>query len=54
MREPRQIPALLRVAADARAALLALRSGRRRLGVGLELPGFRAEWEAHKAVHQKS
>ena len=50
MREPRQMPALLRVAADARAALLALRSGRRRLGVGLELSGFRAEWEAHKAV----
>jgi adenosylhomocysteine nucleosidase len=32
---PRQLPALLTVAADARAAQLALRAGRRRLGPGL-------------------
>jgi hopanoid-associated phosphorylase len=40
LREPRQLPALLRVAADARAAQLALRAGRRRLGPGLSFPGF--------------
>jgi adenosylhomocysteine nucleosidase len=40
MREPRQLPALLRVAADARAAQVALRTGRRRLGPGLSFPGF--------------
>jgi adenosylhomocysteine nucleosidase len=40
MREPRQLPGLLRVAADARAAQLALRAGRRRLGPGLSFSGF--------------
>jgi adenosylhomocysteine nucleosidase len=40
MRQPRQLPALLRVAADARAAQLALRAGRRRLGPGLSFWGF--------------
>jgi len=40
LREPSQLPALLRVAADARAAQLALRAGRRRLGPGLSFPGF--------------
>ncbi len=40
IRQPRQLPALLRVAADARAAQLALRAGRQRLGAGLSFPGF--------------
>jgi hopanoid-associated phosphorylase len=40
IRQPGQLPALLRVAADARAAQLALRAGRRRLGAGLSFPGF--------------
>jgi len=40
IRQPRQLPALLRVASDARAAQLALRSGRRQLGAGLSFPGF--------------
>ena len=41
IRRPRQLPALLRVAADARAAQLALRAGRQKLGAGLSFPGFR-------------
>jgi adenosylhomocysteine nucleosidase len=40
IRHPRQLPALLRVAVDARAAQLALRAGRQRLGAGLAFPGF--------------
>jgi adenosylhomocysteine nucleosidase len=40
IRQPRQLPALLRVAADARAAQLALRAGRQKLGAGLSFPGF--------------
>jgi hypothetical protein len=36
------LPALLRVAADARAAQLALRAGRHRLGPGLSFPGFQS------------
>jgi hopanoid-associated phosphorylase len=40
LRQPSQLPALLRIAADARAAQLALRAGRRRLGAGLSFPGF--------------
>jgi adenosylhomocysteine nucleosidase len=40
IRQPRQLPALLRVAADARAAQLALCAGRQRLGAGLAFPGF--------------
>jgi adenosylhomocysteine nucleosidase len=43
IRQPRQLPALLRVAADARAAQLALRAGRRRLGPGLSFPGFQPQ-----------
>jgi hypothetical protein len=39
-RQPRQLPALLRVAADARAAQLALRAGRQKLGAGLSFPGL--------------
>jgi adenosylhomocysteine nucleosidase len=42
IRQPLQLPALLRVAADARAAQLALRAGRRRLGPGLSFPGFQS------------
>jgi hopanoid-associated phosphorylase len=42
VREPLQLPALLRVAADARAAQLALRAGRHRLGPGLSFPGFQS------------
>jgi hopanoid-associated phosphorylase len=42
LKQPRQLPALLRIAADARAAQLALRAGRRRLGAGLSFPGFQA------------
>jgi adenosylhomocysteine nucleosidase len=38
--QPSQLPELLRVAADARAAQVALRTGRRRLGPGLSFPGF--------------
>jgi hypothetical protein len=54
MRQPRQLPALLRVAADARAAQLALRAGRRRLGPGLNFPGFQpAQREITKTnVHE--
>ncbi len=40
IRQPRQLPALVRIAADARAAQLALRAGRRRLGPGLSFWGF--------------
>jgi adenosylhomocysteine nucleosidase len=40
IRQPFQLPELLRVAADARAARVALRAGRRRLGPGLSFPGF--------------
>ncbi len=40
IRQPFQLPELLRVAADARAAQVALRAGRRRLGPGLSFPGF--------------
>ena len=40
IRHPRQLPALLNVAADARAARLALRAGRRRLGPGLSFWGL--------------
>jgi hopanoid-associated phosphorylase len=42
IRQPSQLPALLRVAADARAAQLALRAGRHRLGPGLSFPGFQS------------
>jgi hopanoid-associated phosphorylase len=40
LRQPFQLPELMRVAADARAAQVALREGRRRLGPGLSFPGF--------------
>jgi hopanoid-associated phosphorylase len=40
MRQPRQLLALLRVVADARAARTALFQGRRRLGADLGFPGF--------------
>jgi adenosylhomocysteine nucleosidase len=40
LRQPFQLPELVRVAADARAARVALREGRRRLGPGLSFPGF--------------
>jgi adenosylhomocysteine nucleosidase len=40
LRQPWQLPELMRVAADARAAQVALREGRRRLGPGLSFPGF--------------
>jgi adenosylhomocysteine nucleosidase len=40
LRNPFQLPELIRVAADARAARVALREGRRRLGPGLSFPGF--------------
>ena len=40
LRHPFQLPELMRVAADARAARVALREGRRRLGPGLSFPGF--------------
>ena len=40
LRHPFQLPELVRVAADARAAQVALREGRRRLGPGLSFPGF--------------
>jgi adenosylhomocysteine nucleosidase len=40
LRQPLQLPELIRVAADARAARVALREGRRRLGPGLSFPGF--------------
>jgi adenosylhomocysteine nucleosidase len=40
MRQPYQLPALLRLSADARSARLALRAGRRRLGPGLSFPDF--------------
>ena len=40
LRHPFQLPELIRVAADARAAQVALREGRRRLGPGLSFPGF--------------
>ena len=39
-RQPRQLFALLRVIADARAARSALFRGRQRLGVGLSFPGM--------------
>jgi hopanoid-associated phosphorylase len=50
IRQPRQFPGLLRVAADARAAQLALRAGRRRLGPGLSFPGFQTA-QAASAAH---
>ncbi|HLN08171.1 MAG TPA: phosphorylase [Xanthobacteraceae bacterium] len=40
LRQPRQLPALLRVALDARAARRALLGGRRQLGAGLGFPYF--------------
>jgi adenosylhomocysteine nucleosidase len=40
LRQPWQLPELMRVAADARAAQVALREGRHRLGPGLSFPGF--------------
>jgi len=40
IRQPRQVFALLRVVADARAARTALFQGRQRLGVGLSFPGL--------------
>jgi adenosylhomocysteine nucleosidase len=43
IRQPGQLPALLRVAADACAAQLALRAGRQRLRAGLAFPGFQPE-----------
>jgi hopanoid-associated phosphorylase len=42
LRRPGQLPGLLRVAADARAARRALLRGRRRLGVGLACPQLHA------------
>lgn len=47
---PRQLPALLNVAADARAAQLALRAGRRRLGPGLSFPGLKPDHPAPEIV----
>ncbi len=41
LRNPCQVPALLRVAANAHAAHLALRAGRQHLGDGLRFPEFR-------------
>jgi len=41
LRQPAQLPGLLRVAGDARAARKSLRRGRRELGVGLGFPAFR-------------
>jgi adenosylhomocysteine nucleosidase len=43
LRQPRQMLALLRVVADARAARSALFQGRRRLGADLGFPGFEAQ-----------
>jgi adenosylhomocysteine nucleosidase len=40
IRQPCQLPGLLRLSTDARAAWLALRGGRRRLGPGLSFPDF--------------
>jgi adenosylhomocysteine nucleosidase len=48
--QPRQLPALIRVAADARAAQLALRAGRQRLGDGLSFPGFQSAARRRPAV----
>ncbi len=40
LRRPGQLPSLLRIAADARAARAALQRGRRLLGAGLAFPDF--------------
>jgi adenosylhomocysteine nucleosidase len=50
IRQPYQLPALLRVAADARAAQLALLAGRRRLGAGFSFPGFQPVTTVHELV----
>jgi adenosylhomocysteine nucleosidase len=52
IRQPFQLPGLLRVAADARAAQLALRAGRHRLGPGLSFPGFQSAPAPSTAVAQ--
>ena len=52
LRQPAQLPELMRVAFDARAAQVALREGRRRLGPGLSFPGFHPAlaWPAPHAI----
>ena len=46
LRQPRQLPALLRIALDAKIAGAALRRGRRTLGAGLGFPSFSGERHA--------
>jgi adenosylhomocysteine nucleosidase len=52
LRQPSQLPELMRVATDARAAQVALREGRRRLGPGLSFPGFHPTlvWPTSEAI----
>jgi adenosylhomocysteine nucleosidase len=50
LRQPSQLPALVRTALDARIAGAALRHGRRRLGAGLGFPDF---GEGHRASAAK-